>query len=205
MNNIGGYTFINQKNLQQALTHASLGYKNYERLEFLGDSILDFLIADILFQNKSLKESELTRARANIVSEDNLSKIFDTLNLEKEVHLGKSMSGITKAIKADIIESLLACVYLESGIEECKKFILNNFNIKVDQNKDYKTQFQEFAQKYKYSFEYVLTKTTGPAHDYTFFVSLIVNGNEVSSAFAKSKVEAEKECAKIALDHFKQI
>lgn len=205
MSSVGGYTFKNEKNKEQALTHASYGYKNYERLEYLGDSILDFLIADILFQKKSLKESELTRARANIVSEDNLCRVFDELNIEKDVKIGKSMPRLTKAIKADMVESIIACIYLESGIKQCKKFILDNFNIKIDQNKDYKTMLQEYAQKYRYSFEYKLTNTTGPAHDYTFFVSLYVDEKIVSSACAKSKVEAEKKCAKIALEHFKQI
>ena len=99
MNNIGGYAFKNLNMLTEALTHSSFSSKNYERLEFLGDSILDFLVADILYVNKNYKEAELTRARANIVSEESLSKVFDTLKIEDRVKLGKSCRQITKAIK----------------------------------------------------------------------------------------------------------
>ena len=197
---IGGYEFKNQKMLEMALTHSSYGSKNYERLEFLGDSILDFLVADILYENKNLKEDELTRARANIVSEENLCLVFDNLNINNLVKLGKSCKTISKAIKGDIIESIIATIYIESGIISCKQFILNNFDLHVRQNKDYKTAFQEFAQKYKYSFNYVLEKTDGPAHKLMFYISLYVNENKVSSGVASSKLEAEKECAKIALE-----
>lgn len=202
---IGGYEFKNQKTLSQALSHSSFSSQNYERLEFLGDSILDFLIADILYANKKLKEDELTRARANIVSEESLCKVFDKLNLKEFVKLGKSCKILTKAIKGDIVESIVATIYLESGLNACKEFIKNNFDMSVNQNKDYKTAFQEFAQKFKHKFEYTLDKTEGPAHNLVFYVSLYVNGEVVASAVAKSKADGEKECAKKALEKFKQI
>lgn len=202
---IGGYEFKNLKMLDMALTHSSYSKNNYERLEFLGDSILDFLIADILFENKSLKEDELTRARANIVSEDALCSVYENLHLENIIKIGKSCKTITKAIKGDIVESLIATIYLESGIDECKKFILNNFDMSVKQNKDYKTQFQEFAQKYKYKFEYILEKTEGPAHNLTFYIKLNLNDKCIASACANSKSEGEKLCAKIALEKYNQI
>lgn len=196
---IGGYEFKNEKILKEALTHSSFASNNYERLEFLGDSILDFLLADILYANKSLKEAELTRARASLACEDNLSHVFDSLNLEKFVFIGKSCKTITKAIKGDIIESIIATIYLESGIEKAKKFIIDNFSLTVNDCKDYKTAFQEYAQKYKYNFEYKLLKTEGPAHDLVFYIDLYVNNKKISSACAKSKMEAEKKCAEIAL------
>ncbi len=199
MNSVGGYKFKNATLMQTALTHSSFSARNYERLEFLGDSILDFLIADVLFKNNSLSEQELTRARANIVSEQNLSEVFNTLNLESMVKLGKSLKKVTNAIKCDVVESIIGAIYLESGLEECYKFVNKNFNIKVEQAKDYKTQFQEFAQKHKYTYEYILTKTEGPAHALTFYITLMVNGKEVSSAVASNKLIAEKECAQKAL------
>lgn len=202
---IGGYTFKNEKLLEKALTHSSFGKNNYERLEFLGDSILDFLVADILFENKYLKEDELTRARANIVSEDALVEVYNKLQLENVIKIGKSCKNITNAIKGDVVESILATIYLESGIQESKNFILKNFDLSVKQNKDYKTQFQEYAQKYKYKFEYVLNKTEGPAHNLVFYISLYVNDVCVASASASSKAESEKICAKIALEKYNQI
>lgn len=196
---IGGYTFKNQINILQALTHSSYSKDNYERLEFLGDSILDFLIADILYANKNLKEDELTRARSHIVSEDGLSKVYDKLNLEPLTNIGKSCKTITKAIKGDVVESIIACIYLENGINACKKFIINNFDLSINQEKDYKTAFQELAQKLKVSFQYVLDKTEGPAHDLTFYVSLYANNKLISSSSGKSKLQAEKLCAKEGL------
>ena len=132
--------------IKTALTHSSFSSKNYERLEFLGDSILDFLIADILYKNSKYKEDQLTRARAFVVSEENLSQIFDKLNISPMVKLGKSCKEITKAIKCDIVESIVACIYWESGLEACNLFIIENFDINAKEQKDYKTQFQEFAQ-----------------------------------------------------------
>lgn len=198
MISIGGYTFKSDI-INSALTHSSYSSSNYERLEFLGDSILDFLIADILYKSKNYKEDELTRGRASIVSEDNLSIVFDKLNIEHMVKLGKSCPQVTKAIKCDIVESIVASIYLESGLEVCKKFVMDNLCLNVSQEKDYKTKFQEYAQKNKLSFVYELEKTEGPAHDLTFYVSLYVNNELTASANGKSKSDAEKKCAKNAL------
>lgn len=199
MTKIGNYTFKTDL-IKTALTHSSFSSKNYERLEFLGDSILDFLIADILYKNSKYKEDQLTRARAFVVSEENLSQIFDKLNISPMVKLGKSCKEITKAIKCDIVESIVACIYLESGLKACNLFIIENFDINAKEQKDYKTQFQEFAQQNKLEFHYSQEKTTGPAHNLTFYVNLTVNNEVVSRASGKSKSDAEKECAKIALN-----
>lgn len=198
---IGGYLF-NTNIIERALTHSSYSKDNYERLEFLGDSILDFVVADILYNSKAYAEDELTRARSSLVSEDSLSLVFDSLNIKNLVKLGKSCPNITKAIKSDIVEAIIACIYIESGLDACREFIDKNFKLEANQQKDYKTQLQEFAQKFKYDFHYDLIKTEGPAHDLTFFMSLIVNNEVVAYASAKSKAEAQKECARIALEKF---
>lgn len=198
MTKIGEYSFKTDI-IDTALTHSSFSVNNYERLEFLGDSILDFLIADILYKSEDYKEDELTRARASIVSEENLSKVFDNLKIEHMVKLGKSCPYVTRAIKCDIVESIVACIYLESGLDECKNFILQNFNLHPSQKKDFKSLLQEYAQKNKYTFSYELEKTTGPAHDLTFYVNLVINNKIIASACAKSKSEAEKICAEKAL------
>ena len=197
---IGGYKFKNEDTIVQALTHSSYSKINYERLEFLGDSILDFLVADILFCNASLKEDELTRARASIVSENGLAFVYDKLNLQNITRIGKSCKTITKAIKGDVVESIIASIYLEAGINECKSFIINNFDLSIKQNKDYKTSFQELAQKLKLSFRYVLDKTEGPAHNLTFYVSLYANEKLIAKQCGKSKAEAEKLCAQKGLE-----
>ena len=202
MLNIGGYTFKTNM-IESALSHSSYSANNYERLEFLGDSILDFLVADILYKTESYAEDELTRARASIVSEESLCSVFDSLNIEHLVNLGKSCPHITKAIKGDIVEAIVASVYLESDLKTCKNFVLQNFNMSPNEQKDYKTLFQEYAQKFKLDFSYILEKTEGPAHDLTFFISLIVDGKQIAYASAKSKSEAQKECARIALEKLK--
>lgn len=202
MISIGGYNFKSNL-IQTALTHASFSSANYERLEFLGDAILDFLIADILFKNNKFSEQELTRARSNLVSEESLCIVFDKLNLSNQVKLGKSCKNITKAMKGDFIESIIATIYLEEGLNACIEFIYNNFELLPNNIKDYKTQFQEFAQKYKYNYEYKLEKTEGPAHALTFYISLYVNNKIISTASATNKLEAEKECAKQALELLK--
>lgn len=199
MISIGGYTF-KTKIINQALTHSSYSKNNYEKLEFLGDSILDFLVADIIFANKKFHEQELTRVRASLVSEENLSKVFDKLNIENIVKVGKSCKVITRAMKGDFIESILASIYLESGLNECKQFILNNFSLQLVDSKDFKSKLQEYAQKYKLEFKYEVNKTEGPAHALKFYIDLYINNEIVSSACATSKIDAEKECAKIALE-----
>ena len=204
MDKIGGYQFKNHQMLSWAFTHRSFSKNNYERLEFLGDSILDFLVAEILYSNNNLSESSLTRKRANIVNENSLSFAFDNLNLQKYVKLGKSCPEVTKAIKCDVFESIVACVYLEAGLDVCKQFIKDNLNFSIEDEKDEKSLFQEYAQKNKLQFEYVLDKTDGPAHHLKFFMSLVVNGKNIASANAHSKIEAEKKCAKIALEIIKE-
>lgn len=198
MISIGGVDFKTDL-INKALTHSSFSLKNYERLEFLGDSILDFLIADVLYKSQNYKEDELTRARASIVSEDNLSVIFDKLNIENMVKLGKGCPYVTKAIKCDIVESIVACVYLENNLDVCKKFILDNFDLNPTYKKDYKTQLQEYMQKNKLEYKYVLEKTDGPAHNLTFYINLFVEDRLISSARGKTKAEAEKLCAETAL------
>ena len=203
MISIGDFELNNEQLLNCAFTHRSCSKNNYERLEFLGDSILDFLVADILFGDSQLNESSLTRLRSNIVSEQSLANTFDELDLLKYVKLGKSCPEITKSIKGDIVESLIACIYLEHGLESCKNFIKHYINFNIDDIKDEKSLFQEYAQKNKLNFEYVLTKTEGTAHHLMFYISLVVNGKVISSAQGHNKTEAEKKCAKIALDLIK--
>ena len=122
------YNFKDKKLLERALTHSSKSELNYERLEFLGDSILDFLVGEYFFKNCRDDEGKLTVLRSHYVSENNLAKLFDKLNLSGEVKLGKSYQGeISKAIKADVIEALIAGIYLdpkEKGIENLKNYTL---------------------------------------------------------------------------------
>lgn len=189
----------------QALTHASYSQINYERLEFLGDSILDFVVGEYYFNNKDLSEQELTRIRAYKVSEEYLSSVFESLNLNADIKLGKSMNGIiTKSIKCDMFESIIAVTYLTFGLEYTKKEIIHLLDLQnYKDEKDYKTLFQEYAQEKKLHYCYDNYKTEGKAHNLVFFIRLIVENNEIANASANKKIDAEKICAKIALEKLK--
>lgn len=189
----------------QALTHSSYSINNYERLEFLGDSILDFVVGEYYFNIRTLSEQELTRIRSHKVSEENLSKVFDLLNIHDDIRLGKSMQNrITNSIKCDMMEAIIAAIYLTFGINYVKQFIIELLDLKTYSDlKDYKSMFQEYAQETKLNYCYETYKTDGDAHELTFFVKLIVNGSEISRASANKKSDAEKICAKIALNILK--
>ena len=142
-----GYNFKDKSLLNRALTHSSKSSCNYERLEFLGDSILDFLVGEYFFNNCQEGEGKLTVLRSHYVSENYLSHLFDKLDLEDDVILGKSYKGaISKAIKGDIVEAIIAAIYLDGGLSEAKKFIERNFDLA-----DYQ-MFYDFYQKRDYFF-----------------------------------------------------
>lgn len=195
-----GYTFKNTLILQRALTHSSYSTENYERLEFLGDSILDFLVGEYFFTNCKENEGKLTVLRSHFVSENYLAKIFDKLDLKKNVILGKSYQGdVSKAIKGDIVEAILAGIYLDGGLTEARNFIKNNFELEsyqsiVDDN--YKSRLQELVQsnfKCKIGYD---TITCEDGFDATFFM----DEDKIAHAMGKSKQEAEQNCAKIAIE-----
>lgn len=195
-----GYEFKNEQLLSLALTHSSRSEENYERLEFLGDSILDFLVAEYFYKTCDDKEGKLTVLRSHYVSEQYLSKVFDKIGLNKDVKLGKSYQGeISKAIKGDVIESIIAAIYLDGGLDEARKFIENNFDLKnykniVDDN--YKSKLQELIQSnFKCKMSY-LTKSTEKGFVSTF----CMDEDEISTGEGKSKLEAEQNAAKMAIE-----
>ncbi len=197
------YKFKDKNILERALTHSSKSDKNYERLEFLGDSILDFVVGEYFFKNCSEDEGRLTILRSHYVSENYLATIFDKLDIEKEVILGKSYQGaISKAIKGDIVEALIGAIYIdagENGYSEVVKFILQNFNLQdykniVDDN--YKSKLQELIQgNFKCKMQYV----TEPVEE-GFISNFYMDEDKIASGKGKSKIEAEQEAAKKAID-----
>lgn len=196
MNNLG-YTFKNPDLYKRALTHSSLSSQNYERLEFLGDSLLDFVVGDYFFKAaKDLDEGRLTVLRAHFVSESNLSKVFDQLGIEKEVNLGKSFQGpISKAIKCDIVEAIVAAIYLDGGLDRARAFIESKLDLKdygkvIDDN--YKSRLQELIQSsFKCKMQYV-TEKDGQQFKSTFFM----DEDEIESGWGDTKLEAEQQAAK---------
>ncbi len=212
-NNIG-YSFKNKNLLKEALTHTSYAYENKvksnERLEYLGDSILEFVISEYLFlKYNNLSEGEMTKVRANVVCEDSLYEIAKRHNFSDFLLLGKSekhSQNSKKAIMADSVEAVIAAIFLDSDIEYAKKFIIDNLKDFVEiasKNvgmKDYKTVLQEKLQVHgEVKIKYVVLKEEGPDHDKTFIVEVSCDDKFLATGKGKNKKHAEMEAAKNAL------
>ena len=199
---IGDYEFKNCDLVERALTHSSYSAENYERLEFLGDSILDFIVAKYFFEKTSLNEGLLTKMRSHFVSEDNLCKVFDNLQLGSYVKLGKSCKELTKSIKCDMFEAVIASIYLDSNLPTCEKFIISNIFLEDFTSVellDSKSKLQEIAQSNKQVVQYELLEQKGLSHKPTFVVKASV-GNVSATAESGSKQIAEQLAAKKILD-----
>lgn len=210
-----GYNFKNKILLKTALTHTSYAYehktKSNERLEYLGDSILEFVSSEYLFENyDNLSEGEMTKVRASAVCEDSLFEIAKEHNFSDFLYLGKSekaMNTNKKAILADSVEAVIAAIYLDSNINEAKKFILDNIKDKIEfasKNvglKDYKTVLQEKLQKNgEVIIKYLIIKEEGPDHNKTFTAEVSCDGKVLASGTGRSKKSAEMEAARKAIE-----
>lgn len=183
-----GYEFQTLSLLEKALTHRSAGAKNNERMEFLGDAVLGFIIATQLFhQYPHADEGELSRLRANLVNENVLAEMAIEFNLGEYLRLGsgelKSGGARRKSILADALEAMIGAVYLDANITVCQEVVLKWFDSRLNNPeamenlKDPKSLLQEYLQAKKYSLpEYQLISTTGDAHSQHFHVSCEVSG-----------------------------
>ena len=214
-----GYTFKNKELLKKALTHTSYAYENgvesNEKLEFLGDSILEFISSIYLFKNYSnLKEGEMTKVRASVVCEKSLYKVAKRHNFSDFLYLGKSerISGgeDRPAILADSVEAVIAAIYLDGGIEVAQKFIDENLKEEIEiasknvGQKDYKTVLQEkLQQNGEVEIKYIILRETGPDHDKTFEAQVECNHKKLAVGEGKSKKQAEMEAARKALENLK--
>ena len=212
-----GYEFKNKELLKSALTHTSYAYENNvesnEKLEFLGDSILEFLSSKYLFNNyKKLKEGEMTKVRATVVCEESLHKIALKHNFSDFLYLGKSESSnkanLSKAILADSVEALIASIYLDSNLDEAEKFIIENLEepiVIASKNvgiKDYKTVLQEKLQIHgNVEIKYTILKESGPDHNKLFESKVECNGKLLGTGTGKTKKASEMAAAKDALDN----
>ena len=211
-----GYTFSNKALLKNALTHTSYAYENHiqsnEKLEFLGDSILEFLSSKYIYNNyPKLKEGEMTKVRATVVCEDSLYKIADKHNFSDFLYVGKSErmhQGNRKiAIMADSVEAVIAAIYFYSGLEEAEKFIISNLKEEIEiatKNvgiKDHKTVLQEKLQvNGNVNIKYEIINETGPDHDKTFTAEVKLDGKVLAVGKGKTKKQAEMDAAGKALE-----
>lgn len=214
-----GYTFSNKELLRKALTHTSYAYEHgvesNEKLEFLGDSILEFVSSTYLFENYiHLKEGEMTKVRATVVCEKSLYKVAKMHNFSDFLYLGKSeqQSGgeDRPAILADSVEAVIAAIYLDGGIEQAQKFIVENLKDEIEiasknvGQKDYKTVLQEKLQEHgEVEIKYTILREIGPDHDKIFEAQVECNHRKLAIGTGKSKKQAEMEAARKALGNLK--
>ena len=182
---------------------------DYERLEFLGDAVLELVMSDYLYNNLDFKEGDMTKIRASYVCENALYEYSKDLNLSDYIKVGHGEENdggrFKKVILADIFEALMGAIYLDLGFDTVKKVILNIIvpyveNPKVTFFSDYKSALQEFVQTEQRSLVYDLVNEEGPAHNKSFTVVVKVDDIEYGKGTAGSKKEAEQEAAKDAIE-----
>lgn len=209
-----GYKFKNTDLLRQALTHSSYshsnGTKSYERLEFLGDSVLSIIISRYLYDKFSFEEGELSKLRASIVCEHSLAQCSRKLGIGDYMLLdkGEEQTGgrDRESILADMFEAVLAAIYLDGGKEQAERFVMTNLKdiISLSEqgkiNTDYKSHLQEIAQSKGKKVEYELYKTEGPEHMRTFFSQVMIDGKILGKGSGKNKKESEQAAAKKAVE-----
>jgi len=207
-----GYRFVHLERLQQALSHRSTGTCNYERLEYLGDGLLNFVIAEALYQARpQAEEGELSRLRAALVREESLARIATGLALGDFLHLGggemKSGGFRRDSILADALEAILGAAYLDGGFEAARGLTLRLFAPVLadlpaaDALKDAKTRLQEWLQgRGRPLPEYRLLNAEGPSHQQVFTVACqLPDGHETAQAQGSSRKLAEQKAAEVLL------
>ncbi len=203
----------NKKLYVTAFSHSSYANEHkakndYERLEFLGDAVLDLVVADYLYSNQKEKEGEMTKIRASYVCENALFEYSMNLGLNEYIKVGhgeeKEGGKFKKAIVADIFEALIGAIYLDLGYATARKTVLQIIvpyieNPDITFFSDYKSALQEYVQTVQKSLTYNLIKEEGPAHERVFTVEVEVDGITYGVGVGQSKKEAEQEAAKEAL------
>jgi len=209
-----GHRFANPAIAVQALTHSSAKDKDFacnERLEFLGDAILGHVISEYLFnQFPQCEEGDLSTMKSVIVSAKTLSEKAHELELDKVVILGRGLAekrALPRSILCNAFEALIAALYIDSGMEAAKTFILSALRIKVDEilkdehDKNYKSLLQDYAQRRMATIpNYRVVKEVGPDHKKMFQVEVDLAGTPYGPAWGVNKKEAEQRAARLALE-----
>ena len=190
-----------------AVTHSSYtnenpSYPDYERLEFLGDAVLEIIISEYLYKERTLEEGTMTRMRSSYVCEEACATYAKVIELDKEIKLGSGES-LNQTILADVFESFVAAIYLDRGFEFTRNFVLNiitkYIEEKVDFLHDYKSTLQELVQTVKKSIIYEVVEESGPAHNKSFTSVVKVEGIIMGRGTGNSKKASEQEAARDAL------
>ena len=215
-----GYTFQNRALLKQAVTHSSFAneqkinrQKHYERLEFLGDAVLELVSSDFLFQtHPEMPEGQLTKLRASMVCEPALAYCAKDLTLDSYIQLGKGEEATggryRDSIVSDVMEAVIGAIYLDGGMEPAKTYI-HRFILSDLENKqlflDSKTNLQEYMQQnLKKEFHYRLVEESGPEHDKVFLVEVVMEDKVLGRGKGRTKKAAEQQAAYEALLGFRK-
>ena len=191
----------------EAVTHSSYtnenpSYPDYERLEFLGDAVLEITISDYLYKERKLEEGVMTRMRASYVCEEACATYAKELELDKDIKIG-SGEAINDTILADVFEAFVAALYLDQGFEFTKKFVLDIITRYIEKGitflHDYKSTLQELVQTVKKSVIYEVVEETGPSHNKSFTSVVKIDGIIMGKGTAGSKKASEQEAARVAL------
>jgi len=210
-----GYEFNDKSLLLQAVTHSSYSneqkinkLKNYERLEFLGDAVLELISSEFLFvKYESIPEGKLTKLRASLVCEPALAYCAGLINLSEFLLLGKgeeATGGRGKdSINADVMEAIIGALYLDNGLDKAKEFVLKFILSDIEHKQlfyDSKTILQEYVQsKLKKMIIYELVSESGPEHDKQFSVRVLLDGQVFGEGEGKTKKAAEQQAAYAAI------
>ncbi|WP_099224321.1 ribonuclease III [Listeria costaricensis] len=214
-----GYTFSDLELLKTAFTHSSYvnehrheKVRDNERLEFLGDAVLELTVSDYLFNKyPDMAEGQMTKMRAAIVCEPSLVEFADAVHFSKYVRLGKGeekAGGRTRpALLADVFESFIGALYLDQGLPKVIHFLKRVVFPKIDagaflETVDYKTQLQEIVQRDRdVLIQYDILGETGPAHSKAFEAQVVVNGQVLGKGAGRTKKQAEQNAAEYAVRH----
>ena len=195
------------KLLSIALTHSSYANEHkcydYERLEFLGDAVLELVSSEYFYKNTNLKEGDMTKKRSSYVCEEALDEYAKSLNLKKYIKVGNGIEP-NPTIIADVFEAVIAAIYLTSGLNKAREFILDNMVPYIEKDikflSDYKSYLQELVQTDQKTIEYRVIKESGPSHNRYFEVEVIIDNITYAKGSGKSKKAAEQDAAKKAIE-----
>ena len=202
-----GIEVKNKELLMEALTHSSYANEHenttyYERLEFLGDAVLQLASSDYFYKKFDLSEGEMSKVRASYVCENALYEYSNAIGLTENIRVGNGTEK-TPSIVADCFESVLAVIYLDHGFSVAKKYALGIISQYVEKGvkfiNDYKSYLQEMVQPERTNIEYVVTNEEGPANDKTFTMDVLIDGIRYGTGVGKSKKQAEQNAAKDAI------
>ena len=197
-------------NIEVALTHSSYSnehnVENYERLEFLGDAVLELIMSEYFYNKTNYKEGEMTKTRSRYVCEHALYEYAKAVGFIPYIKVGNGqIHDVNETIIADVFEAILGAIFIDYGYEVSKKYILSIITPFIERGvkfySDYKSLLQELVQTDKKSLEYKLISESGPAHDKTYKVEVIINDMVFGVGTGKSKKEAEQ---KAAFDAYKK-